>query len=254
MGRLDGRVAIVTGGASGIGRHYSLALVQEGARVMIGDVVEGGAFAKEIETKHGAGAAASVVFDVSKEEDCKRLAAETNNRFGKIDILVNNAALYSKLPPTPYTEIDVELWDRVMAVNVRGTFLMVKHVGPYMAERNYGKIINLGSGTMYGGIPKMLHYVTSKGAIMVMTRALSRELGDRGIRVNTLMPGYTLSDTGLTNTEHVKEARPRSVGQRALKREEYPEDLVGSLIFLASAESDFITGQVIAIDGGHVNT
>jgi NAD(P)-dependent dehydrogenase (short-subunit alcohol dehydrogenase family) len=167
---------------------------------------------------------------------------------------VNNAALYSKLPPTPYTEIDVDLWDRVMAVNVRGTFLMVKHVGPYMAEKNYGKIINLGSGTMYGGIPQMLHYVTSKGAIMVMTRALSRELGDKGIRVNTLMPGYTLSDTGLTNIEHVKEARPRSVGQRALKREEYPEDLLGSLIFLASAESDFITGQVIAIDGGHVNT
>jgi NAD(P)-dependent dehydrogenase (short-subunit alcohol dehydrogenase family) len=254
MGRVEGRVAIVTGGASGIGRHYSLALAGEGARVMIADVVEGEALAKEIEAKQGKGTAASMTFDVSKEEDCKRLAAETHKHFGKIDILVNNAALYSKLPPTAYTEIDVDLWDRVMAVNVRGTFLMVKHVGPYMAEKNYGKIINLGSGTMYGGIPKMLHYVTSKGAIMVMTRALSRELGDKGIRVNTLMPGYTLSDTGLTNTEHVKEARPRSVGQRALKREEYPEDLLGSLIFLASAESDFITGQVIAIDGGHVNT
>jgi NAD(P)-dependent dehydrogenase (short-subunit alcohol dehydrogenase family) len=254
MGRVEGRVAIVTGGASGIGRHYSLALANEGARVMIADVVEGEALAKEIESKHGKGTAVSLTFDVSREADCKRLAAETHKRFGKIDILVNNAALYSKLPPTPYTEIDVDLWDRVMAVNVRGTFLMVKHVGPYMAEKNYGKIINLGSGTMYGGIPQMLHYVTSKGAIMVMTRALSRELGDKGIRVNTLMPGYTLSDTGLTNIEHVKEARPRSVGQRALKREEYPEDLLGSLIFLASAESDFITGQVIAIDGGHVNT
>lgn len=254
MGRVDGRVAIVTGGASGIGRHYSLALAAEGARVMIADVVEGGALAKEIEAKHGPGTAASLTFDVSKEADCKRLTEETIKRFGKIDILVNNAALYSKLPPTPYTEIDVDLWDRVMAVNVRGTFLMVKHVGPRMAEKNYGKIINLGSGTMYGGLPRMLHYVTSKGAIMVMTRALSRELGDKGIRVNTLMPGYTLSDTGLTNTEHVKEARPRSVQQRALKREEYPEDLLGALIFLASPESDFVTGQVIAIDGGHVNT
>lgn len=254
MGRVDGRVAIVTGGASGIGRHYSLALAAEGARVMIADVVEGGALAKEIEAKHGPGTAASLTFDVSKEADCKRLTEETIKRFGKIDILVNNAALYSKLPPTPYTEIDVDLWDRVMAVNVRGTFLMVKHVGPRMAEKNYGKIINLGSGTMYGGLPRMLHYVTSKGAIMVMTRALSRELGDKGIRVNTLMPGYTLSDTGLTNTEHVKEARPRSVQQRALKREEYPEDLLGALIFLASTESDFVTGQVIAIDGGHVNT
>lgn len=254
MGRLDGRVAIVTGGSRGLGRHFSLALATEGARVMIADVVEGGALAHEIETKHGKGAAASVTFDVSQESSCKQLVADTIARFGKIDILVNNAALYSALPPTRYTEIDVELWDRVMAVNVRGTFLMAKHVGPHMAERNYGKIINIGSGTMYGGIPKMLHYVTSKGAIMTMTRALSRELGDSGIRVNTLMPGYTLSDTGLTNTEHVKEARPRSVQQRALKREEHPEDLLGSLIFLASTESDFITGQVIAVDGGHVNT
>jgi NAD(P)-dependent dehydrogenase (short-subunit alcohol dehydrogenase family) len=254
MGRVDGRVAIVTGGASGIGRHYSLALASEGAKVMIADIVDGAALTDEINAKHGQGMAAHRVFDVSREDDCKRLAADTVETFGKIDILVNNAALYSALPPTKYTEIDVELWDRVMAVNVRGTFLMSKHVGPYMAERNYGKIINLGSGTMYGGIPMMLHYVTSKGAIMVMTRALSRELGASGIRVNTLMPGYTLSDTGLTNTEHVKEARPRSVQQRALKREEHPEDLIGSILFLASEESDFVTGQVIAIDGGHVNT
>lgn len=254
MGRVAGRVAIVTGGASGIGRHYSLALADEGAKVMIADIVDGAALAKEINAKHGEGTAASGVFDVSREDDCKRLAAKTVETFGKIDILVNNAALYSALPPTPYTEIDVDLWDRVMAVNVRGTFLMTKHVGPHMAKQNYGKIINLGSGTMYGGIPMMLHYVTSKGAIMVMTRALSRELGASGIRVNTLMPGYTLSDTGLTNTKHVEEARPRSVQQRALKREEYPEDLIGSLLFLASAESDFVTGQVIAIDGGHVNT
>lgn len=254
MGRLEGRAAIVTGGSRGLGRHFSLALAGEGARVMIADVVDGAALAKEIEGKHGKGAAASMTFDVSKEDSCKQLVAETIVRFGKIDILVNNAALYSALPPTKYTEIDADLWDKVMAVNVRGTFLMTKHAGPHMAERNYGKIINIGSGTMYGGIPKMLHYVTSKGAIMAMTRALSRELGESGIRVNTLMPGYTLSDTGLTNIEHVKEARPRSVQQRALKREELPEDLLGSLIFLASTESDFVTGQVIAVDGGHVNT
>ncbi|MEX0590737.1 MAG: SDR family NAD(P)-dependent oxidoreductase, partial [Xanthobacteraceae bacterium] len=134
MGRLDGRSAIVTGGASGIGRHYSLALAAEGAQVMIADIVEGGALAKEIEAKHGQDVAASMTFDVSKEESCKQLVAETIKRFGKIDILVNNAALYSALPPTKYTDIDVDLWDKVMAVNVRGTFLMTKHVGPHMAE------------------------------------------------------------------------------------------------------------------------
>jgi NAD(P)-dependent dehydrogenase (short-subunit alcohol dehydrogenase family) len=154
-----------------------------------------------------------------------------------------------------FTEIDVDLWDKVMAVNLRGPFLMAKHVAPEMAKRKYGKIINIGSGTAVRGIPWIMHYATSKGGIIAMTRSMSRELGDDGIRVNTLMPGFTLSDTIVSqNPGHVETARNRAIQSRALKRDALPEDLLGTLIFLASADSDFITGQMIAVDGGNVNT
>jgi len=255
MARLDGRVAIVTGGAKGIGRHYSQALAAEGARVMIADIVDGKDVAEEIARKHGANSVASAVFDVSDEAAVKGLVAKTIERFGKIDVLVNNAALFAPLQETDCTDIDVALWDRVMAINLRGPFLMVKHVAPHMKAQGYGKIINIGSGTAYVGIPHILHYVTSKGGIMAFTRATSRELGEFGIRVNTLMPGFTMSDSVINeNPGHVQTAQPRAVASRAIKRDEQPQDLLGALIFLSSAESDFITGQNIAVDGGHVNT
>jgi len=254
MARLDGRSAIVTGGARGIGRHYSQALAAEGARVMIADIADGAALAADIAARHGHNAVASATFDVSEEEAVRRVVAQTLERFGKIDILVNNAALFAPLPPVACTDIDVALWDRVMAVNVRGPFLMVKHVAPHMAAQGYGKIINIGSGTAYKGLASMLHYVTSKGAITAFTRALSRELGDQGIRVNTLAPGLVMSDTILENRAHIEQARDRVVQSRALRRDETPEDLLGALVFLASAESDFITGQTIAVDGGSINT
>jgi NAD(P)-dependent dehydrogenase (short-subunit alcohol dehydrogenase family) len=255
MGRLEGRVAIVTGGARGIGRHYSFALAAEGARVMAADIVDGAEVAAAIAAKHGANSVAAETFDVSDESAVKTLVARTMERFGQIDILVNNAALYAPLQETKFTEIDVELWDRVMAINLRGPFLMAKHVAPHRAARRYGKIINIGSGTAYRGIPWMLHYVTTKGGIMAMTRSMSRELGDDGIRVNTLMPGFTLSDSIVNeNPGHVHTARDRAIASRALKRDQQPEDLIGALIFLASADSDFVTGQTIAVDGGNVNT
>src|SRR5262249_46841640 len=158
------------------------------------------------------------------------------------------------LPPVDCTGIEVELWDKVMAVNVRGPFLMVKHVVPHMAAQGYGKIINIGSGTAYKGLPSMLHYVTSKGAVTAFTRALSREVGEKGIRVNTLAPGLVMSDTLIENRAHIEQARELVLQSRALRRDEVPEDLIGALIFLASAESDFITGQTIAVDGGSINT
>jgi NAD(P)-dependent dehydrogenase (short-subunit alcohol dehydrogenase family) len=255
MPRLSGRTAIVTGGAKGIGRHYSRALAAEGARVMIADIADGRELAQEIAAEHGINSVASAVVDVSDESSVKALAAQTIERFGEIDVLVNNAALFAPLPETRCTEIDAALWDQVMAVNLRGPFLMVKHVAPHMIERGYGKIINIGSGTAFRGIPWMLHYVTSKGGIMAFTRALARELGAHGIRVNTLAPGFTLSDTVLSeNPGHVRTARDRAVQSRALPRDEHPQDLLGALIFLASADSDFVTGQTIAVDGGNVNT
>jgi NAD(P)-dependent dehydrogenase (short-subunit alcohol dehydrogenase family) len=255
VSRLAGRAAIVTGGAKGIRRHYSLALAAEGARVMIADIADGSEVAQEIAATHGANSVASVVTDVSDEQSVKTLVAATMERFGKIDVLVNNAALFAPLQETKCTEIDAALWDKVMAVNLRGPFLMVKHVAPHMTARGYGKIINIGSGTAFRGIPWMLHYVTTKGGIMAMTRALARELGEHGIRVNTLAPGFTLSDTVMAeNPGHVNTARERAVQSRSLRRDEQPQDLLGALVFLSSADSDFITGQTIAVDGGNVNT
>jgi NAD(P)-dependent dehydrogenase (short-subunit alcohol dehydrogenase family) len=176
-------------------------------------------------------------------------------RFGKIDILVNNAALYSKLAEQDFTEIDVALWDQVMAVNIRGPFLMTKHVVPHMKARGYGKIINIGSGTVFRGIPQMMHYVTSKGAVTAFTRALSRAVGQDGICVNTLAPGFTLSDSVVENNpRHVESSRANAIQRRAIKRDAHPPDLLGALVFLASADSDFVTGQTLAVDGGAVNT
>ncbi len=250
--RLEGRSAIVTGGATGIGKHYSHALAAEGAQVMIADIQDGAAVAEEIAAKYGRNSTASVKFDVSDEAQCKMAVAKTLERFGKIDILVNNAALYAPLAPVSVTDIDVDLWDKVMAVNVRGLFLMTKHVAPHMIARKSGKIINIGSGTAARGIPDFSHYVTSKGAVTAFTRAVSRELGQHGICVNTLAPGLTIS--GAQNEEHLKQSRASSLARRAIKREQVPEDLVGTLVYLASKDSDFLTGQVLAVDGGANNT
>src|SRR5690349_13259781 len=222
MARLEGRTAIVTGGAKGIGVHYSKALAAEGAQVMIADIADGSALAAEIAAKHGRNSTDSMVFDVSDEAQCKALVAKTLERFGKIDILINNAALYAPLPTLSITDMDTGLWDKVMAVNVRGPMLMVKHVVPHMKARKYGKIVNIGSGTVARGIPDFSHYVSSKGAVTAFTRCLSRELGDFGICVNTLAPGYTLSETGLTNAVHVEASKAAAVARRALKGDQYP--------------------------------
>jgi NAD(P)-dependent dehydrogenase (short-subunit alcohol dehydrogenase family) len=253
MSRLQGKTAIVTGGAKGIGRHYSMALAAQGARVMIADIADGSAVAAEIVAKHGADSAVSFTFDVADEGAVKALVAETVKRFGGIDILVNNAALYATLNPRNYDEWDIETWDKVMAINVRGPYLMVRHVAPHMKTRGSGKIINIASGAAYKGIPRMLPYVTSKGAMLAFTRSLSRELGAFGIGVNSLSPGYILSDTGLDNATHVEEERIPVRNSRAFKRDGYPEDLLGALVFLASSDSDFVTGQSLVVDGGSVN-
>jgi NAD(P)-dependent dehydrogenase (short-subunit alcohol dehydrogenase family) len=254
MARLSGKTAIVTGGASGFGAGIVRKFVAEGAQVMIADIKDGSALAADIAAKHGRNSTDSMVFDVSDESQCKALVAKTIERFGKIDILINNAALYAPLPTLRVTEIDVELWDKVMGINIRGPFLMVKHVAPHMIAKKYGKIVNIGSGTVARGIPDFSHYVTSKGAVTAFTRCVSRELGGHGICVNTLAPGYTLSDTGLTNTVHVEQSKAAAIARRAIKRDQFPEDLLGTLIYLCSSDSDFMTGQVLAVDGGANNT
>ena len=254
MARLDGRVAILTGGAKGIGRHYAQRLAAEGARLMITDVADGKDLAEELARKHGANSVVSAVSDVSDEGSVKSLVAKTMERFGKIDILVNNAALFAPLQEQKVTEIDVGLWDKVMSINIRGVFLMTKHVAPHMIAQKYGKIINISSGTVARGIPNFAHYVTSKGAVTAFTRSVSRELGEYNICVNNLAPGFTLSDSVIKeNPQHLEHSQAPSIARRALKRDQYPEDLLGALVFLSSADSDFVTGQTIAVDGGATN-
>ncbi len=253
MGRLEGKTAIVTGGAKGLGAVYCRALAAEGARVVITDVADGAGLAGEI--RQSGGEALYRAADVSDEEAVRSLVSAAVERFERIDILVNNAAVFAALPLVEFQDIDVDLWDRIMAVNVRGSFLTAKHVGPRMIAQGSGKIINISSGSAYKGQPPlMLHYIVSKGAVLSLTRALSRELGAHGICVNTLAPGLILSDSILQNREHVERAEQGVLASRALKRRGYPEDLIGALLFLASSDSDFVTGQTLAVDGGSVNT
>ena len=246
--RLKDKVVIVTGGARGIGRAYGLAVAAEGAKVVVADVADGKPALKEIE---GLGAQALVVeCDVSREADTLRLATETLAQFGRIDVLVNNAALYGSLKRRPFMEIPIEEWDRVMAVNLRGLFLCARAVFPAMKAQGKGKIINIASGTFFKGVPHYIHYTTSKGGVVGFTRSLARELGDFGIRVNAIAPGFTPSGE---NEKNMPEAgREANVRMRMLKRAEVPGDVVGTLVFLASDDSHFITGQTIVVDGGGV--
>jgi NAD(P)-dependent dehydrogenase (short-subunit alcohol dehydrogenase family) len=252
MGQLDGKVAIVTGGGRSIGRAFCKGLAAEGATIVIADIADSEDAAREIAGNHAVEAMTHRT-DVSDEASVIALVAAVMDRFGRIDILVNNAAWFATMPVAAYDEISVEMWDRVMAVNARGPFLMVKHVAPHMVAAGYGKIVNIGSGTALKGVPNMLAYVSSKGAILGFTRALSRELGPHGICVNTLSPGLTESDSLRAHTHHMA-PNARVVASRAMPRTQVQEDLVGGLVFLAGPASDFMTGQTLAIDGGSTNT
>ena len=250
MGRLDGRVAIVTGAAQGIGAAYAKRFAEEGARVALCDVKDCTNVVNTI--AQSGGEALGMEVDVSDEAQVAELVAKTVERWGKVDVMVPNAAIFATIRRRSFLEIGVEEWDRVMAVNVRGTFVCIKAVVPQMKEQGYGKIVNISSATVQAGVPWFLHYVSSKGAVDAMTRAAARELGDFGIRVNSIAPGFTMSEQIESQREELQFNIDMNLAGRAFKRDETPDDLLGTMVFLASAESDFMTGQTILVDGGLV--
>jgi NAD(P)-dependent dehydrogenase (short-subunit alcohol dehydrogenase family) len=234
-GALDGKVAIVTGGAQGIGAAIAGGLAADGATVVVAD----------LEPPDD-----GIRADVSSEEDVARMVAETLERHGRIDVLVNNAGLYASLEMRPFTEIPLAEWNRVLEVNVASMFLTCRAIVPVMRERGGGRIVNISSGTPFRGVPFLLHYVTSKGAIVALTRALAKELGSDGIHVNCVAPGFTLSDGVKEHPDVVEALRDVSVAARTIQRDQVPEDVVGAVVFLCSPAADFITGQTMVIDGG----
>jgi len=244
MTALDGKVAIVTGAAQGIGRAIAGGLSREGARIVVADLQ--GAEAAAASFPDGIG----LTVDVASEEDVARMAQETVERCGSIDILVNNAGLYASLAMRPFAEIPLEEWRQVMDVNVASMFLTCRAVVPVMREQGGGKVVNISSGTPFRGVPFLLHYVTSKGAIVALTRALAKELGKDSIHVNCVAPGFTMSDGVKAHPEVVEKLREVSVAARTIQRDQVPEDVVGAVVFLCTPAADFITGQTMVIDGG----
>ena len=244
MGSLDGSVAIVTGAAQGIGRAIADGLAAEGARIVVADLRG----AEEAAAAYEGGIGLAV--DVADEAAVQRLVDETLERCGAIDVLVNNAGLYASLAMRPFTEIPLEEWRQVMDVNVASMFLTCRAVVPAMRERGGGTIVNISSGTPFRGVPFLLHYVTSKGAIVALTRALAKELGKDGIHVNCVAPGFTMSEGVQAHPEVIEKLRDVSVAARTLQRDQVPEDVVGAVVFLCGPGSDFVTGQTMVIDGG----
>ena len=244
MASLDGKVAIVTGAAQGIGKAIADGLAREGARIVVADLQR----AEEAAAAYPDGVGLTV--DVANEDDVARMAAGTVERCGSIDVLVNNAGLYASLAMRPFTEIPLEEWNKVMEINVASMFLTCRAVVPVMREQGGGKIVNISSGTPFRGVPFLLHYVTSKGAIVTLTRALAKELGNDSIHVNCVAPGFTMSDGVKSHPEVVEALRDVSVSARTIKRDQVPEDVVGAVVFLCTPAADFITGQTMVIDGG----
>jgi len=251
--RLKDRVAIITGAGRGIGRAYALGYADEGAKVVIAETIFENAQKVVQEIENNGGEALAIHTDISDEAGTQEMARKTVERFGKIDILINNAAIYYGIGLRPWDSLSVEEWDRIFEVNVKGTWLCCKAVVPHMQTQGKGKIINISSGTVAGppGAHLVFHYVCTKGAIMTMTKLLARALGDWSINVNSIAPG-------LTETEAVLEMPFQPPGgtlarvnpSKCFKRTEMPEDLVGAAVFLGSDDSDFITGQFLVVDGG----
>lgn len=253
--RLKDKVAIVTGGggANSIGRAISLRYGREGARVAVLDINAAGAARVAEEITAAGGTAMAVPCDITDLAQCEAAAKKVAEAFGgRIDILVNNAAFFGTMGTwRPFDQWTAEEWDKMQTVNVRGMWFCARAVVPYMKAQGYGKVINLSSSTFFEGVPGFIHYTTSKGGVIGFTRSLGRELGEFGVRVNAIAPGFTLSDAQLELTKDAQEWYVVNRSRQALKeRNEIPEDLAGPAFFLASEDSDFMSCQTLLVDGG----
>ncbi len=247
---VSGRVVIITGAGQGIGRDYALAFAAAGARPVLAEI--NGDKLRDVvsEIEAGGGEAFAIETDVGSPDSVKAMVAETLKTYGRIDVLINNAAIFANIPRRNFYDIPYDEWNNVLHVNITGSYLCASAVVPAMRKAGQGRIINISSGTVPQGAPGFLHYVTSKAAVVGMTRVMARELGDDKINVNAVMPGYT--ETEIKHASMDDELRQFIHEKRILKRAETPEDLIGIVMFLASPASSFITGQSIACCGGEV--
>jgi 3-oxoacyl-[acyl-carrier protein] reductase len=252
MGLMDGKVVVVTGGANGIGRAYCQGIAKQGGAVVVADIDGAAAESVAKALADSGGHALGVQVDVANSASCRHMAEKTVDHFGQIDGLINNAAIFMSVPVTKggWQDIDEQEWDRVMAVNVKGLWLSSRAVVPAMQQRKQGSIVNISSNMAYNGGLTMMHYVTSKAAVVGFSRVLARELGPDNIRVNTLAPGATMSEEKASDA--ALKSYERSASTRILKRIEQPEDLVGTALYLLSDLSTFVTGQSILVNGGAV--
>jgi NAD(P)-dependent dehydrogenase (short-subunit alcohol dehydrogenase family) len=256
-GVLAGKTALITGAAGGLGRAFALALAAAGAGVAAADLDAEGARETAALVEAQGGRALGLGLDVTDEAACQAAAAGAADAFGRLDVLLNNAAVYAGLERKPFYELEAEAWDRVMAVNLKGAWLCAKAAFPYLRQGKAtlphlqrpggGKIINVASATVFSGSPLWAHYVASKGGLIALTRVMAREAGPFGITANALAPGFTLTEASLGLIEN---AEQYGVDRGAIRRNAQPEDIVGAAVFLASPASDFITGQTLVVDGG----
>jgi 3-oxoacyl-[acyl-carrier protein] reductase len=250
--RLQNKVTVITGAAHGIGKAYARRFAEEGAHVVIADIDSGGGQTAAKALMEAGFSAWARATDVRNYLNVEGLMRETADRFGRIDVLLNNAAIYvtQKLWKGPVEDLDLAEWDRVIEVNLKGVFLCCKAAVPIMKQQRSGKIINIASGTFFSGSGNMPHYTSAKGGVVALTRVMARQLGEWGINVNCLTPGSTMSEDSVT--EEVLKRRESSIDKRAFRRVETPADIVGTALFLASSDSDFITGQLVVVEGGGI--
>ena len=250
MSRLAGKTVVITGAGRGIGAAMAQRMAQEGANVVVTDVLDTKGTVEAI-TESG-GSAIGISVDVTSDDNLAGMVEATEKAFGSLDILVNNASIFAALQPKPFMQIDNDEFDKVMTVNARGVHQATRAVVPAMLRAGGGKIVNIASGTFYYGAPGLSHYTASKGAVIALTRCHGRELGDKNIQVNAIAPGLTESEALQGNTGF-DPARAPTVQSRSIKREMLPEDLLGTLMYLITPDSNFVTGQTLNVDGGKVN-